>query len=280
MTIKELEQKTGMARANIRFYEDEGLLCPRRLGNGYRDYSDEDARTLEKIRLLRNLRLDIGTIRSVQRGALPLAQALAALLLCLAAQIFCALLARTPPRTGPLTVEAFSQNYGYFWQSLCAGEERPALPALDAGGRWMAGEQTGMSVTVSEETCNGVPVTGGITWSEPRFTLRDGKITAVTLHWESDRTVLFPGGTRETLALLALSGSGEGADPLRYDLRGWLELAEGFTRWESWEARRDGLVIVQQTEREGYRDEGAYLLAVPGETPRFARTVTISLSEE
>ena len=76
MTIKELEARTGMTRANIRFYEGEGLLAPKRLDNGYRDYSEEDARTLEKIRLLRQLQLDLDTIRKVQQGALSLEQAL------------------------------------------------------------------------------------------------------------------------------------------------------------------------------------------------------------
>ncbi len=76
MTIKELEERTGMARANIRFYENEGLLSPKRLDNGYRDYSEEDARTLEKIKLLRQLQLDIDTIRKVQQGALTLDQVL------------------------------------------------------------------------------------------------------------------------------------------------------------------------------------------------------------
>ncbi|MDE6591314.1 MAG: MerR family transcriptional regulator, partial [Oscillospiraceae bacterium] len=72
MTIKELENKTGMARANIRYYENEGLLHPKRLDNGYRDYSEEDARTLEKIKLLRQIGLDIDTIRKVQSEALTL----------------------------------------------------------------------------------------------------------------------------------------------------------------------------------------------------------------
>ena len=76
MTIKELENKTGMTRANIRYYENEGLLHPRRLDNGYRDYSEEDARTLEKIKLLRQIGLDIDTIRKVQSEALTLEQAL------------------------------------------------------------------------------------------------------------------------------------------------------------------------------------------------------------
>ena len=75
MTIKELEQRTGMARANIRFYEGEGLLAPKRLENGYRDYSEEDARTLEKIKLLRQLQLDIDTIRRVQAGTLKIGRA-------------------------------------------------------------------------------------------------------------------------------------------------------------------------------------------------------------
>lgn len=76
MTIKELEERTGMPRANIRFYEDEGLLKPRRLANGYRDYSEEDVLTLERIKLLRQLQLDIGTIRMVQEGTLHLEQAM------------------------------------------------------------------------------------------------------------------------------------------------------------------------------------------------------------
>lgn len=76
MTIKELEQRTGMPRANIRYYEEEGLLSPRRLDNGYRDYAEEDVRTLEKIKLLRSLQLDIGTIRLLQQGKLTLKQAM------------------------------------------------------------------------------------------------------------------------------------------------------------------------------------------------------------
>ena len=76
MTIKELEERTGMPRANIRFYEDEGLLKPTRLSNGYRDYSEDDILTLEKIKLLRQLHLDINTIRLVQEGKLSLEKAM------------------------------------------------------------------------------------------------------------------------------------------------------------------------------------------------------------
>ena len=76
MTIKELEERTGMPRANIRYYEEEKLISPVRLPNGYRDYSEEDANTLEKIKLLRQLHLDIDTIRLIQQGKLPLEKAL------------------------------------------------------------------------------------------------------------------------------------------------------------------------------------------------------------
>ena len=72
MTIKELEERTGMTRANIRYYENEGLLRPARLANGYRDYSEADVSALEKIKLLRQLHMDLETIRAVQSGALPL----------------------------------------------------------------------------------------------------------------------------------------------------------------------------------------------------------------
>ena len=53
MTIKELEQRTGLPRTSIRFYEQEELLHPERKENNYRDYSEEDVRTLKKIKLLR-----------------------------------------------------------------------------------------------------------------------------------------------------------------------------------------------------------------------------------
>lgn len=66
MTIKEMEDRTGMERANIRFYEKEGLLSPSRLANGYRDYSEEDVETLMRIKLLRSLRMPLEDIRALQ----------------------------------------------------------------------------------------------------------------------------------------------------------------------------------------------------------------------
>lgn len=77
MTIKELEAKTGMERANIRFYEREGLLSPRRLENGYRDYSEEEAELLLRVRLLRSLHVPLDEIKAMRDGSLSLSTALA-----------------------------------------------------------------------------------------------------------------------------------------------------------------------------------------------------------
>lgn len=76
MTIKEIEDRTGLPRANIRFYESQGLIAPSRGENGYRDYSQEDCQTLLKIKLLRKLDCSLEDIRSLQAGEQSLDQLL------------------------------------------------------------------------------------------------------------------------------------------------------------------------------------------------------------
>ena len=68
MNIAEAERRTGLSRANIRFYEKEGLLTPTRGENGYRDYTEDDVQTLRKIMLLRRLRLSVPDIRAIESG--------------------------------------------------------------------------------------------------------------------------------------------------------------------------------------------------------------------
>lgn len=41
MTIREIEDATGLPRANVRYYESLGLIHPARAANGYRDYRQE-----------------------------------------------------------------------------------------------------------------------------------------------------------------------------------------------------------------------------------------------
>lgn len=50
MKINEIETLLGQSRANIRFYEKEGLLTPARNENGYREYSEGDIATLKNFR--------------------------------------------------------------------------------------------------------------------------------------------------------------------------------------------------------------------------------------
>ena len=77
MKINEVEQQVGITKKNIRFYEQQGLLNPKRnMENGYRDYTPEDIAELKKIKLLRKLSLPIEEIRKIQHGDLLLEDAL------------------------------------------------------------------------------------------------------------------------------------------------------------------------------------------------------------
>lgn len=86
MTIREIQQRTGLDRATVYYYEREGLIAPARRANGYRDYSDTDLTALRRIRLLRQLGVSLEQVRAVQTGAEPLSAALAGRLAALEAQ--------------------------------------------------------------------------------------------------------------------------------------------------------------------------------------------------
>lgn len=69
MKINEVEALVGITKKNIRFYEAEGLLAPRRNSeNGYRDYGEAEVETLRQIKLLRKLGVPLEEIRNMQRG--------------------------------------------------------------------------------------------------------------------------------------------------------------------------------------------------------------------
>ena len=65
MKIGELEEQLQITRSNIRFYEKEGLLSPKRKGNGYREYSVEDAARLKQIAVLRKIGISIPDIKAL-----------------------------------------------------------------------------------------------------------------------------------------------------------------------------------------------------------------------
>ena len=70
MKINEVEALVGITKKNIRFYEAEGLLSPRRNSdNGYRDYGEAEVAVLRRIKLLRKLGVPLEEIRRMQSGA-------------------------------------------------------------------------------------------------------------------------------------------------------------------------------------------------------------------
>ena len=64
MKIKEVEERVGLTRSNIRFYEREGLLLvDRDQENNYRDYTEADIERINKIKTLRMLGVPTADIK-------------------------------------------------------------------------------------------------------------------------------------------------------------------------------------------------------------------------
>ena len=77
MKIKDVEERTGLSRSNVRFYEKEKLIEPsRNESNGYRDYSENDVENIKKIAYLRTLGISIEDIRSIISGKVTLQETL------------------------------------------------------------------------------------------------------------------------------------------------------------------------------------------------------------
>ena len=75
MNIKQAEERSGVSRQNIRYYEREGLLTPHRNPeNDYREYSDAHIETLKQIRALRSLDMPLEQIRAILREETSLSQ--------------------------------------------------------------------------------------------------------------------------------------------------------------------------------------------------------------
>lgn len=66
MNIKDVEERTGLSRSNVRFYEKEKLIEPsRNESNGYRNYSENDVENIKMIAYLRTLGISIEDIRNI-----------------------------------------------------------------------------------------------------------------------------------------------------------------------------------------------------------------------
>ena len=68
MTMHEVCARLGLTKKAVRYYVGEGLVAPRRLENGYADFSEADCETLERIALLRRLDLPLCEIRVLLAG--------------------------------------------------------------------------------------------------------------------------------------------------------------------------------------------------------------------
>ncbi|MCR4675904.1 MAG: MerR family transcriptional regulator [Sphaerochaetaceae bacterium] len=79
MRINQVEELTGISGKNIRFYEEQGLLCPaRNPSNSYRDYTDEDVRQLKKVILFRKLGISCERIKALFDGKVSLEECMEA----------------------------------------------------------------------------------------------------------------------------------------------------------------------------------------------------------
>lgn len=76
MKIKQVEELVGITSKNIRFYEEQGLLRPRRTENGYRDYRTEDVELLKKIKLFRKLGVPVEQIHRLFQGQISVDECL------------------------------------------------------------------------------------------------------------------------------------------------------------------------------------------------------------
>ena len=68
MTMHEVCARLGLTKKAVRYYISEGLIAPRRLENGYADFSEADCEALERIALLRRLDLPLSEIRALIAG--------------------------------------------------------------------------------------------------------------------------------------------------------------------------------------------------------------------
>lgn len=63
MKVRELQERTGASLRALRYYESCGLVVPRRLPNGYRDYDPVAVRQVEQIRTLTSFGLSVEQTR-------------------------------------------------------------------------------------------------------------------------------------------------------------------------------------------------------------------------
>ncbi len=73
MLVGEVEHIVGLSKKSIRYYEENGLLKPKRNSeNDYRIYDEEDIRKLKTIKFLRELDVSIRDLKRLQQKEITL----------------------------------------------------------------------------------------------------------------------------------------------------------------------------------------------------------------
>lgn len=134
MQIRDLEERTGLDRATIRYYEKEGLLAPRREENGYRLYSEADEKTLLKMKLLRRLGMSLEAIRQFQQGSGNFSSALDAQITALSCQM------EENSRARDICREIREQGTGYAELDAAYYLEELSRPSASASSQKLAAE--------------------------------------------------------------------------------------------------------------------------------------------
>lgn len=57
MLRNEIQEKTGLTRKALEYYEEKGFIHPEKMENGYRNYSEEDLHYLKTIMMYKKLGL-------------------------------------------------------------------------------------------------------------------------------------------------------------------------------------------------------------------------------
>ena len=69
MLINQIAKKCNITKKAVQYYVETGLLNPKILENGYKDFSEEDVNLLKKVVLYRKLGLSVGDIKNVIKNS-------------------------------------------------------------------------------------------------------------------------------------------------------------------------------------------------------------------
>ena len=125
MKINEVEDLLNTPRANIRYYEKEGLINISRKENGYRNYSEEDIQRLKKIIILRKLGVSVEQIKDLLSGDAELSQVLEDTIVKLEKQVEelkGAIEVSKEIKNSAVSTEALDENY--YWTIISEKEDK------------------------------------------------------------------------------------------------------------------------------------------------------------